>query len=169
MRYLAIDLGDKRTGMAVGDSITGLVTPDCVLESPVSENGGAALLKAIARVVEEHLGPPPPPGRSPAPGELVVGLPLNMDGTESPRSRTVREFAQRIAQHTGRRVHFHDERLTSAAADWSMARTGLTHKQKKSRRDAIAAAAILQDFLASLAAARSSAGAEGNRTDAGES
>jgi putative holliday junction resolvase len=169
MRYLAIDLGDKRTGIAVGDSITGLVSPIDVLEVPIAGAGGAVLLNAIARVVEEHLGPPPPPGRIGNPGELVVGLPLNMDGTEGQRSRLVREFAARIGQHTQRSVHLHDERLTSAAADWSMARSGLTHKQKKERRDALAAAAVLQDFLTALAAGGSSAPAAGNRIESGES
>ncbi|MCH7792341.1 MAG: Holliday junction resolvase RuvX, partial [Planctomycetes bacterium] len=51
------------------------------------------------------------------------------------------------ARHTGRRVHLHDERLTSVDADWAMAGSGLTHGQKKSRRDALAAAAILRSFL----------------------
>ena len=54
--------------------------------------------------------------------QLVVGLPLNMDDTEGPRSKPVRAFAARIGERVGRVVHFQDERLTSAAADWSMAR-----------------------------------------------
>ena len=47
-------------------------------------------------------------------------------------------------------MHFQDERLTSVAADWQMARSGMTHKQKKQHRDALAAAAILSDFLNAL-------------------
>jgi len=70
-----------------------------------------------------------------------------MDGTEGARAKLVRAFAARIAGRTGRAVHFQDERLTTAAADWSMARTGMTRQQKKDRRDAIAAATMLQDFL----------------------
>lgn len=155
MRFVAIDLGDKRTGLAAGDSETRLVSPVGVLEVGVAVAGGDALLEAIARAVENHLGPARPPGfagaKSPwrleEPGELVVGLPLNMDGTEGPRAKLVRAFARRIEQRTGRPVRFQDERLTSADADWTMARSGLTHQQKKERRDAIAAAAILNDFL----------------------
>jgi putative Holliday junction resolvase len=77
----------------------------------------------------------------------VVGLPLNMDGTEGPRARVVRAFAERLRTRTGRSLHYQDERLTSAEADWAMSRTGMTHQQKKERRDALAAAAILRDFL----------------------
>jgi putative Holliday junction resolvase len=73
-----------------------------------------------------------------------------MDGTEGPRARLTRAFGDSIAEQGGRKVHFHDERLTSAAADWSMAMSGLTHKQKKARRDALAAAAMLQGFLDAL-------------------
>jgi putative Holliday junction resolvase len=141
MRYMALDLGDKRTGVAVGDRITGLVTPVEVLHVPVAERGGEALLDAIGRVVNEHIG---------RGGQLVIGLPVNMDGTEGPRAKGVRALAARIAARTGCSVAFQDERLTSASAEWSLARSGLTHKQKKERRDAVAAAAILSDFLASL-------------------
>lgn len=70
-----------------------------------------------------------------------------MDGSEGQRAKLVRAWADRIAARTGWPVELFDERLTSSAADAKMARSGLTHKQKKERRDAIAAAAILQGFL----------------------
>lgn len=145
MRYLAIDLGDKRTGIAIGDSQTRIVTPVEVLETPIRERDGDALLDAIARAVQDQLGPPS------ANAALVVGLPINMDDTEGPRAKMVREFGAKIAARTGLEVHFHDERLSSASADWSMARTGLTRGQKKAKRDALAAAAILTDFLKATA------------------
>lgn len=140
MRYLAIDLGDKRTGLAVGDSITRLASPVGTLEVPIDRRGGEDLLDAIVRAIDEQIG-------ERSPGELVLGLPMNMDGTEGPRAKLVRAFGERLAQRTGRTIHYQDERLTSVAADWSMARSGLTHKQKKARRDALAAAALLKDFL----------------------
>jgi len=141
VRYLAIDLGDKRTGLALGDSVTRLATPVRVVEVSVAVRGGEELLEVLAKAVGELLG---------SSGELVVGLPLNMDGTEGPRSKSVRGFAERLRVRTGRVVHFADERLSTADADWSLARSGLTHKQKKERRDAIAAAGILEEFLAGL-------------------
>ncbi len=139
MRYLCIDLGDKRTGLAVGDLETRLVSPLDVVEVPIAQADGVALLEALDRAIEEQLGR--------GPGELVLGLPFNMDGTEGPRARLVREFAARLAARCGRAVHVQDERLSSAAADWSMARSGMTRGEKKKRRDALAAAAILKDFL----------------------
>jgi putative holliday junction resolvase len=147
MRYISIDLGDKRTGIAAGDAVTRLVSPVGVLQTPLAHGGGESLLEAIAAASEEQLGPPARPGFRGTPGEIVVGLPVNMDGTEGPRAKVVRAFAQRIATRTGRVVHLQDERLTSSAADWAMARTGMTYKEKKERRDALAAAAILNDFL----------------------
>ena len=144
MRYLAIDLGDKRTGLAVGDAVTRIAGPVGMLDTPIDRTGGDALLDAIDAACREHLG------EDPAAGELVLGLPLNMDGSAGPRAGLVRAFAERVRARTGRAVHLHDERRSSARADERMARTGLTRGQKKARRDAIAAAAVLQDFLDAL-------------------
>lgn len=142
MRYLAIDLGDKRTGLALGDPVTGIVSPIEVIETPLAANAGAQLLADLAKRIETHLG------RSDA--ELVLGLPLNMDGSEGPQAKKIRAFGDRLAAISKRIVRYHDERLTSVEADWSMSQSGMTHKQKKERRDALAAAAILRDYFASL-------------------
>ena len=142
VRYLAIDLGDKRTGLALGDSQTRLALPAEVLEVPLAQAGGETLLAAIVAAIDRLVG-------ASAACELVVGVPL-IEGEETPRSKLVRAFAGRLASRAGRKVHFQDEALTSTAADWSMARSGLTHKQKKERRDALAAAEFLGDFLTQL-------------------
>ena len=134
MRYLAIDLGDKRTGLATGDDETKLVSPVGVLEIP----RGEALVDAIMKAIDEH-----------EPGAIVIGLPLNMDDTEGDRAKIAREFASEMTKRCELPVHLQDERLTSYAADQRMARSGRTHKQKKQIRDALAAAEILQDFLES--------------------
>lgn len=149
MRYLGIDLGERRTGIAVGDSQTRLVSPVEVIEIPMSMADGGPLIEAIVRAFERQIGP----GTS---GELVFGLPLNMDGSESKQSRISRSFALRVKARLAREVRFQDERLTSADADWAMSRSELTYKQKKERRDALAAAAILRDYLASLPASSGS-------------
>lgn len=141
---MCIDLGDKRTGLAAGDAFSRLASPLKVLEVPIAERAGESLVAAIVREVNGYFGD------ARTAGELVVGMPFNMDGTEGPRAKGVRAFADRVAKATGRVVHFHDERLSSVEADWKMARSGLTHGQKKARRDALAAAAILQDFLGGL-------------------
>lgn len=142
-RYLSIDLGDKRTGIASADSIVRIATPVAVLEVPIAERDGEALLDAIVSIIDQFWTPRDS-------GELVVGLPLNMDDTEGPRAKLVREFAARIANRTKRHIHFFDERLSSADADWKMNQSGLTHSQKKARRDAIAAAGILDGFVKQL-------------------
>jgi len=133
MRYLAIDLGDRRTGLAAGDDVVRLVQPVEVLQVP----RGPALLDALARAVDRH-----------GPDALVVGLPLNMDGTERGSARSVREFGALIAERTRLPVHYQDERLTSFEADERMARSGRTHREKRELRDALAACAILEGFLA---------------------
>lgn len=132
MRYLAIDLGGRRTGLAVGDDRTRTVSPAGVIEQPQGEQ----LIRAIRKAMGEY-----------QPGAIVVGLPLKMDGSEGDAAKQVRAFAEKISHETHLPVHFQDERLTSFAADASMARSGRTHKQKKQIRDAIAAVEILRDFL----------------------
>ncbi len=132
MRYLAIDLGDKRTGLAVGDDRLRLATPVLVIET----RDRNVLLQQLATVVEEH-----------GPGELVVGLPLNMDGSEGPRSKIARTFARQLQERFGLPVHLHDERLTSHAAEEKLQQRDLSRGQKKERRDALAAAELLTSFL----------------------
>ncbi|QDU72675.1 Holliday junction resolvase RuvX [Mucisphaera calidilacus] len=131
-RYLAIDPGGKRTGLALGDDLTKLASPLDVIQtaSPTER------LRQIRDAIERE-----------QPDELVLGLPLNMDGSEGPAAKAARLFADELREATQLEVHLADERLTSDVADQQMARTGLTHKQKKQLRDALAAATLLQDFL----------------------
>lgn len=151
MRFLAIDLGDKRTGLALGDAITRVVSALEVVEVARDAAGGSALLDAIVRAVADQLGSPRKAASPLAAGGLVVGLPLNMDGSEGPRAKIAREFGAAIAARTGHHVWFQDERLTSAQADWDMSQSGMTRGEKKKRRDALAASALLSDFLAQSA------------------
>lgn len=140
MRCLAIDLGDKRTGIAVGDDETGIVSPAGLIEIPMPADpaAGGSLADALAAAIAEHDAQ-----------TVILGLPLNMDDSEGPRARLVRTFAAALGARTDATIVLQDERLTSADADWTMAQSGLTRGQKKRRRDALAAAAILRDYLAS--------------------
>jgi len=132
MMYLAIDRGGKRTGLAVGDDILKMAGPVDVIHA----SSDADLIRQIKLAIKEH-----------QPDELVLGLPLNMDGTEGPSAKAARVFGTLLAHETGKQVHLVDERLSSYYADEQMSQTGLTHGQKKARRDALAAANILQAFL----------------------
>ena len=135
MRFMGVDLGDRRTGLAVGDDVLRVASPAGLIEASA---GDERLLRELISAAEEHLGPR---------DAFVLGLPLNMDGSEGPRAKAVRTFGDELGRRSGRGVLYFDERLTTAEADWKMARTGLTRDQKKKRRDAMAAAAMLQGFL----------------------
>ncbi|MEM1209417.1 MAG: Holliday junction resolvase RuvX [Planctomycetota bacterium] len=132
MRYLCIDLGEKRTGLALGDDATGIASPWFTIDTRSPDER----LRQLDQAVEDE-----------APDELVVGLPLLGNGSEGPNARKCRAFAESLAARYQRTVHLADERLTSEVADGQMSLTGLTHEQKKARRDALAAAAILSIFF----------------------
>ena len=136
MRYLSVDLGDKRTGIAIGDALTGIVTPLDV----VNTSSEAERFRRLRDLIEWE-----------GPGALVVGWPLNMDGSVGPNAQKCKAFADKLSKATRLPVHLYDERLSSAVADEQMAMSGLTHKQKKARRDAMAAANILRGFLEAMA------------------
>lgn len=132
MRYLSIDLGEKRTGVAVGDDESGIASPiDVIVTSSADER-----VRRLGKLIEEH-----------EPGALVLGLPMNMDGSVGPAAMKSQALAAQLTERFGLAVHLVDERQTSQRADEQMARTGLTRGQKKARRDALAAAVILQVFL----------------------
>ena len=131
-RLLAVDVGGKRTGLALGDTLTRMAMPIEVLHVP----HGPALLDAIVKAVRAH-----------GPDAIVMGLPLNMDGSEGAAALQARSFADQVRARTGLAVHLQDERLTSFEADQRMARSGRTHGEKRGLRDALAAAALLEDFL----------------------
>ena len=133
MRFLAVDLGDKRTGLAIADEDPKMVHPLSVLEVPI----GPLLIDAIEQAIGKHDAQ-----------ALVLGLPLDMDGTIGPRAKLTQEFGKKIALRTSIEVFYQDERLTSIAAEEHLSQSGKTHKQKKRVRDALAAAEILNDFLA---------------------
>ena len=137
MRLMGVDLGDRRTGLAIGDDGMRIASPLDVIEVP------RARLGELVRVIAER-------ARAEGVGRIVVGLPLNMDGTEGPMAARSRAFGAALAEASGIEVAYQDERLTSAEADWEMAGSGLTHGQKKARRDALAAAAILRDAFAAM-------------------
>jgi putative Holliday junction resolvase len=130
MRYLAIDYGIKRTGLAICDSAETIVSPLAVLE------GQKELLKKIAEVVKTE-----------GVDSIVLGLPLNMDGSEGSQAKLVLKFADRLKEHLDIPIHFQDERLSSFGAEDKLASAQFTRGKKKKRLDAIAAAEILEAFL----------------------
>jgi len=127
--WLGIDPGTRRVGVAAGNTDDGIASPLTAVPA-----GRAA--EEIERLAAEYQ----------AEG-LVVGWPLNMGDTEGPQGRHARQFAAELARSTGRDVRLWDERLSSFAADQKLAGR-LTAGKRKARRDALASAAMLEDFLA---------------------
>ena len=130
MRYLCIDYGQKRTGLAVCDADETIASPLVVLDCP--GNLVSAILDIIKR---EEID------------AIVIGLPLNMDDTQGHAVKIVRSFAESIGRCIDIPIHFQDERLSSFDAEKKLAGLDLTRKKKKKHLDAIAAASILQAFL----------------------
>lgn len=130
MRYLAIDYGAKRTGLAICDPEEIIVSPLAVIE------GQNQLLSKVAEVIKAE-----------GVGAVVLGLPLNMDDSEGPQAKIVLEFAKTLEQHIDIPVHLQDERLSSFSAEQKLAAADFTKKKRKKRIDAVAAAQILEAFL----------------------
>jgi len=139
MRFLAIDHGERRTGLAVCDASEMVVSPLMVLA------GADNCVSKIANAAKEY-----------GVEAVVIGLPYNMDGTEGPRAAQVRRFGEELKKYLALPIVFFDERLSSFAAAEKLAAMELTRKGRKKRLDAVAAAAILEGFLEARKAAISS-------------
>jgi putative Holliday junction resolvase len=130
MRYLAIDYGEKRTGLAICDANETIVTPLAVI------HGQKELQKKISAVIKKE-----------GVEAVVIGLPLNMDGSEGSQAKLVLKFAEQLREHLDVPVHFQDERLSSFDAEQKLAPAELTRSKKRKLLDAVAAASILEAFL----------------------
>ena len=129
---LAFDFGLRRIGVAVGDWETRLAHP---LETIGGEANDARFGRIAALIGEWK------------PGELVVGLPMNMDGTEHDLSRRARRFANQLHGRFKLPVALVDERLTSFDADLRLREAGVKGRDRKGLDDAVAAQQILQDHF----------------------
>ena len=132
MRIAALDVGEARIGIAVSDELG--ITAQGV--GVVQRRGGRHDLEALA----ERLAPYQPE-------RLVVGLPLNMNGTEGPQAEKVRAFATRVAEHLGLPLEFSDERLTTVAAERTLLEADLSRRRRRDLIDQVAATLILQTYL----------------------
>lgn len=132
MRALALDIGEKRTGVAVSDASGRVAMPLKVVES-ARLLGDARMLRELVADYEADV--------------IVVGLPLSLDGSEGPQAVAVRRFATRLATFVPVPFDFHDERLSSSQAKRSMAEAGASERQKRGSVDMVAAALFLQSYL----------------------
>lgn len=132
-RIMGVDYGDARTGIAISDLLCSLVGTTTVIHSHNPEK----TLEEIARLAKEN-----------EVGEIVVGLPKNMDGTEGPRAELCRAFAARIEETVGLPVHLWDERRTTVEAHQILSDHNYHGKKRKNTVDAVAASLILEGYLA---------------------
>ena len=133
MRIMGVDYGDARTGIAISDLLCSIVGTTTVIHS---RNPEKTLTQILSLIQEKEVG------------EIVVGLPKNMDGTEGSRAQLCREFAQRIEQTTGLPVRMWDERRTTVEAHNILSEHNYHGKKRKDTVDAVAASLILEGYLA---------------------
>jgi putative Holliday junction resolvase len=132
MKILAIDYGDARTGIAISDLLCSIVGSTLVIHSRNQEK----TLEEICRLVKEN-----------GVGEIVMGLPKNMDGTEGARAELCRQFADRVREITGLNVVMWDERRTTVEAHNILSQHNYHGKKRKNTVDAVAASLILEGYL----------------------
>ena len=133
MKIMGIDYGDARTGIAISDLLCTIVGSTTVVPSRNVEKA----IADIVRLAKEN-----------SVGQLVVGLPRNMDGTEGPRATLCREFAARLEEATGLPVTMWDERRTTVEAHNILSQHNYHGKKRKDTVDAVAASLILEGYLA---------------------
>ncbi len=127
---MAIDYGDKRTGLAICDATETIVSPLTVIQDQKK------LLKKIKDIVADEKVE-----------GIVLGLPLNMDDSQGPQAKRVFNFADQLKACINIPIHFQDERLSTFGAEEKLAAADFTRGKKKKRLDAVAAAQILEAFL----------------------
>ena len=128
MKVLAVDLGTKRTGFAISDpkGTMALALPTLMDITAVD----------VAILVDEH-----------GAEEVVVGLPLNMDGTTGPSARRALEFIEELKLHLAVPVVPWDERLSTAEGQERLRQAGLDRRDRQKRADVAAAIVILESYL----------------------
>lgn len=131
-KIMGVDYGDARTGIAISDLMCTIVGSTCVVPSRNTE-------KAIADIVKLC--------KDNMVGEIVVGLPKNMDGTEGIRAELCREFAAKLGEATGLPIKMWDERRTTVEAHNILSQHNYHGKKRKNTVDAVAAALILEGYL----------------------
>ncbi len=133
--YLGCDVGTKTIGLAISDGLGMTASPLTTIRRIKWSHDVEALKATISEYGITH---------------CVVGLPINMDGSEGPRCQSVRAFARNVTQDTGLGVFFWDERLSSAAVERIMLAADLSRAKRAEHVDKLAAAYILQGFLDSI-------------------
>ena len=131
-KYLGVDYGDKRTGLAECD-ISGLIAGGI---GTISEGG---MRKTAVKVAEE--------AEKRSCKKIIIGLPKNMDGSEGPRADVIKAFGALLAELTSIPIDYYDERMTTMVAYRFLGETGTYGKKRKDTVDTLSAQIILQNYI----------------------
>jgi putative Holliday junction resolvase len=131
-KYLGVDYGDKRTGLAECD-ISGLIAGGI---GTISEGG---MRKTAIKVAEE--------AAKRSCKKIIIGLPKNMDGSEGPRADVIKAFGALLAELTEIPIDYYDERMTTMVAYRFLGETGTYGKKRKDTVDTLSAQIILQNYI----------------------
>ncbi len=142
-RLLGVDYGTVRVGLAVSDPEHRLASPLATYARRGREQDTEYFRELVK---EENIA------------RIIVGLPVHTDGREGQKAGEARQFGQWLSEATGLPVAYFDERFTTAEAEGFLWEAGLTHKQRKERRDRVAAQILLQSYLDAGCPAGESAG-----------
>jgi len=137
MRNLGLDVGDRRIGVAISD-------PEQILASPLTtilrEDDDSAI-GAIVEIVNKY-----------DIQRIVIGFPYSLDGSVGSQAGKVKNFVEKLSKCTGVDIELRDERLSTVAVDHLFTEAGVRNRDRRDKRDAAAAAFILQGYLDSLKA-----------------
>jgi len=129
---LALDLGTRRIGAALSDP-TGTIASTLEV---IPADSRARVIARVGELVAAH-----------DVSRVIIGLPIRLDGTEGAEARRARQFAAALQQEIGLPVELLDERLSTAEAERAMLEADASRARRRERRDAVAAALILQRYL----------------------
>jgi len=135
MRCMGLDYGSKTVGVAISDALCLTAQPKEIIRRK-EEDKLRRTLARIEELISEY-----------EVGEIVLGLPVNMDTTIGDRAQKALVFKDKLERRCGIEVHMLDERLTTVEADEIMDELGIRGKDRKAHVDMIAAEIILQDYL----------------------
>ena len=153
-RIVALDVGDRRIGIAVSDPL-GITAQPIETYTRVGYGPDTHRIAQLAQQYDTN--------------RILCGLPLNMDGTQGFQTQKVREFAEKLTE-AGLAVEFYDERMTTVLAEGALLEADMRRENRKKKVDMVAAVMILQSYLdaqAARAAASDQAGEEAEPEDDG--
>jgi putative holliday junction resolvase len=133
VRVLALDIGEKRVGVAVSDGSARVASALTVLEARSVQGDCRELRRLLEDYDDVEL--------------IIIGLPMTLEGGEGPQATRVRQVGTRVAECTGLPIAYADERLTSAEAHRRMAETGADSRARRGSVDMVAASIMLQAYL----------------------